>query len=130
MYIVDTSAWIEIFLGTQLGEIAKEKAKESSFFTASITIAEISKWCYLSNLDFAEIIPRVEKISIILNTTRTSEERAGQLWVQVNKKTPKKEKQVGLIDCIIAAIADENDLTVLTKDRHFLKFDGIKKELI
>lgn len=131
MYIIDTSVWIEIFLDTDKGKKSAQMIKEqTSIFTGNITIAEISKWCYLNNIKFDEILERIEKTSLILYTTRLSEQRAGQLCVQVNKKLSNKEKTVGLIDCIIAAIAEENDLTVLTKDRHFLKFEGVKKEII
>ena len=130
MYLVDTSTWIEIFQDTEKGKKSAKLLKESRFFTASVSIAEISKWCYLNSIDFLEIISKIENASLILYTTRTSEQMAGRLWVEVNKKKQKKEKQVGLIDCIVAAIAEENDFVVLTKDRHFEKFDKIKKELI
>ncbi|MBI4044837.1 MAG: PIN domain-containing protein [Candidatus Diapherotrites archaeon] len=130
MYLVDTSVWIEIFQETPKGKQVVIKLFNVSLFTASASIAEISKWCHLNKIDVAQKISRIEISSEIVHTTRFSEELAGELWVQVNKSTGKKVKQVGLIDCIIAAIAEENGLTVLTKDKHFEKFDKIKKELI
>ncbi len=130
MYLIDTSIWIEIFQDTEKGRRATRILKGLNFFTASISIAEISKWSYLNSIEILEIIIRIENTSGILQTTRISEQKAGQLWVEANKKPGKKEKQVGLIDCIIAAIAEENDLTVLTTDRHFSKFGKIKKEIL
>lgn len=130
MYLLDTSAWIEMIVGTDSGKKIKETIRGIQIFTPSVTIAEVSKWCYKQGSNSKKTIEDIEKSSIqILYTTRSSEQRAGQLCVEVNKKNL-KEKQVGLIDCIIAAIAEENDLTVLTKDKHFLLFEKTKKEII
>ena len=131
MYLVDTSIWVEIFRNTEIGRASEKKLSETSYFTASVSLAEISKRAYLDNLEPKEFIFRVEKTSNgILNSSRLSEQMAGKMWVEANGAKQRKERAVGLIDCIIAAIAEENDLTVLTKDKHFALFEGIKKEIL
>lgn len=131
MYLLDSSAWIEILQGTKLGKKAAELAEQNRFFTASISMAEISKWCHLNGVDALEKLSKIEQASLeILQTTRISELRAGSLWLEVNRSLPKKTQKVGLIDCILAAIAEENDLTILTKDKHFLLFESIQREIL
>lgn len=131
MYLIDTSVWIEILKKTDKGEAIEKKLSEVPYFTPAVCLAELSKWAYLNNLDSKDLIQTAEVASgDILATTRSSEERAGNFWVKINKETVQKGKTVGLIDCIIAAIAEENDLTVLTKDKHFGLFEQIKKELL
>ena len=130
MYLVDTSVWAEIFIGSQLGKRTKNTLDKGECFALDISFAELSKWCISGNFDLQAMDGLVEKSANgILNTSKKGFIRAGELWHSANKNHG-KGRQVGLIDCIFAATAEENGLTMLTKDRHFAKFAGIKNEFI
>ena len=131
LFLVDTSVWIEILKGTTQGKTAINKITNTPIFTASISMAELSKWSYLNSKNSKEILSQIENASAgIISTTRTTELRAGNLWVTVNKHRQKKLRTIGLVDCIIAATAEENCLKILTKDKDFLAFEQIENEII
>ncbi len=131
MYLVDTSAWIEILRGTQKGRKCAELIYKHNSFTIGIVIAEISKWCWVNKLDVNAKVSQVEALcGGIIEADRVSHLRAGFLWAEANRGLGKKDRPAGLIDCLIAAIAEENDLTVITKDRHFTRFTKIRKEFL
>lgn len=130
MYLVDTSVWAEIFLGTRLGQKAKAILDSGECFALDITLAELVKWCVSHNFDPQEIKDVTERSSNgTLGTSKTAFFQAGMLW-HIANKSKGKGRQIGLIDCIIAAAAEENGLVVITKDRHFLHFEEISKEII
>ncbi len=130
MYLIDTSVWVEIFLGSPLGKRAKGIMEKNECFAPDITLAEVGKWCILNNFEPGQIEGLMGRSCHgIISTSKRGFLRAGALWNSVNA-LGKKGRLVGLIDCIIAATAEENNLIVLTKDRHFTHFDKIAVELI
>ena len=130
MYLVDSSVWAEILAGSPLGKRAKEILENNECFSLDIAFAELSKWCISNNFEQGAMAELVEKSSNgIMAASKNTFLRAGALWHMANKRNV-KGRQIGLIDCIFAAVAEENDLTVLTKDRHFARFPQIKKEFL
>ncbi len=131
MYLVDTSVWVELLKESEDWEKALSKLIPRAIFVSPLIITEISKWCCLNSANPHELIHRIENVCHgVLYTTTESEIRSAQMWIAVNQSNASKGRQVGIIDCIIAATAEENGLTVLTKDRHFLLFEGIEKEIV
>ncbi len=129
--MVDTSIWIEILQKTERGKEASAKLSEKSAFTCAVAITEISKWACLNSLNPEHIVDEIEEACDgVLYTSKSSEIEAGRLCAKANRKVSNNPRKIGLIDCIIAATAEENGLTVLTKDRHFLLFEGIEKEIV
>ncbi len=130
MYVVDTSVWAEILLGSQLGKKAKSVLEKNECFALDITFAELSKWCISNKFDPLAIGQIIEKsCNGLLGVSKRGFLRAGMLWHSANNPL-RKGRQVGLVDCIIAAAAEENGVGVLTKDRHFTRFPGLKKEFL
>ena len=130
MYLVDSSVWAEILAGSLLGARAKEILENNECFSLDIAFAELSKWCISNNFQQEAMAELVEKSSNgIMAASKNTFLRAGALWHMANKRNV-KGRQIGLIDCIFAAVAEENNLTVLTKDRHFVKFSEINAEII
>lgn len=132
MYLVDTSAWVEILMGTVRGQKFSQAVLNSNCWATGIVLAEIAKWCWLNSVDVEATFLRIEGLCCgIIPSSRVSEMRSGQLWVQANKITDRRKvRAVGIANCLIAAIAEENGLTVLSKDAHFLRFGSVGKEVI
>jgi|SRR3989344_7110803 len=129
MYLIDTSIWAEILLGTPLGDKALEIIKKNECFALDITLAELSKWRISQNFSTDGIESLIDLSSNgILNCSIKGLIRSGALWNTANNTS--KGRQVGLMDCIIAACAEEHGFTVLTKDRHFSRFESIRAEII
>ena len=125
MLLIDSSVWIEVLRGSEKGKKAREMIKAQPSFTAGISLAEISYWCYKNNEIPEEALTLVMTGSEgILQTTRKVEKRAGQLRFELNQNLLRREREVGLVDCLIMAIAEESGLGIVTTDKHFLKFSG------
>lgn len=121
---MDTSAWIEFFDGNEKGRRVKELILNRETFTASITIAELSYWYVKNNRNFEEPLEIISNTSQILQSNRLTEKIAGQLKFELNKTRKKREGTIGLVDCLIMSIAEENDLAIITTDKHFLNYSG------
>ena len=130
MYLIDTSVWAEILLGSQIGKNAKEMLHENECFALDITFAELSKWCVSNNFNPHTIQDFVERsCNGVLGASKKGFIFAGLLWRTANNPAI-KGSQAGLMDCIVAAAAHENGFVVLTKDRHFEKFESVKAEFV
>lgn len=126
MLLVDTSAWIEAAKGTERSAAIKKEMSENRCYVTSESMAEVAKWCYENNVDVETIFEEIEKIiHSVLYMDRKMEKRAGEMRARAGKS----RKNIGLVDCMIAAVAEENGLTMLTLDRHFLDL-GVKTKLI
>ena len=51
MYLLDTSAWIELFQGTKKGERVKNLMKEERPCMSMVSIAEIAAWVKRENVE-------------------------------------------------------------------------------
>ena len=127
MLLVDTSVWVELPKGTDKGAKAREEMRGKALYVASESMAELARWSLENGVDVDDKLREVVSVvQSVLYMGRKTEKRAGELCVKVNKG---RKKKVGLIDCIIAAIGEENGLTVLTLDSDFSEL-GIKAKII
>jgi len=127
MFLVDTSAWIEFFRGTEKGKVVRTEITANRCFVTSESMAEIAKWCFQNSQDTEEKFAEVKGMTeSVLYMGRRTEKRAGELCVKVNAG---RKRKVGLVDCMIAAINEENGLTVLTLDSDFSEI-GVKAKII
>ena len=125
--LIDTSAWIEFFKGTEKGAKVRKEIEENTCYVTSESMAEVARWCFESKADVDKRFEEINGLtSSVLYMGRKTERRAGELAVSVNKG---RKKRIGLMDCTIAAVAEENDLTVLTADSDFLEL-GAKAKVI
>ena len=113
--LLDTFAWVEFFRGTKKGEVVKKLLEEKSCFTSAISIAELSEWIERKELDRKKTLQTVKRYSGIISADLETLELSGILKVEKRKK----EKGIGLVDCIILATAMRYNLKVVTGDPHF-----------
>jgi predicted nucleic acid-binding protein len=97
--IVDSYAWIEIFLGSAAGGEAREKImKADQVFTPDTVLAEIAR--------------KYHREEIALDSAKAYEELE-------SKARKERLDKPSLFDAIVLAVARANDGKVLTGDRHF-----------
>lgn len=114
MYLIDTDVIIWILRGDKEYEnFLQELKNKGSLSVSTITIAEIYKNVYPSEMVMTENLLN-ELLARDVNTSTAKQ--AGLYWQQYVKKL----KNLGLADCLIAATANVNDLTLVTLNvRHF-----------
>lgn len=122
-YLLDSSAWIDYFEGTQAGEkvrvlLADEK---NEFSTSIISIAEIASKARRQGKNVLSMCDAIRDNS---NTIFLNDLQARNAGVK-HADERRTVKDFGLADAIIWIQAEENKLRIVTKDKHFKKFSRL-----
>ena|SRR3989344_1244946 len=122
MRLLDTSAWIEYFKGSEKGLFVKKLIEENEVYTSAITIAEISKWFYENQGDFKFALKQLKNNSIILDLNEEILIESGKQYVNLRKNNNK----IGLIDVIIYITSQLYNLELITLDLDFRNLSNVK----
>ena len=115
MYVIDSFAWIEYFVGSKAGELAEQYIDGGQSITPTIVIAELSAKYARLKQDFA---PKLRFIVLKSRTVALDEDIATLAGViSVERKI--KVSRWGLVDSIILATARLQKANVVTGDQHF-----------
>lgn len=119
--IVDTSIWIEYFKndGNLSASMDKELLAGNIYMTGPV-ISELLQGAKTEK-DFQALKSNIDGVPFI-ETTLSDWIFAGE----VSFKLRKKGRTIPITDCLIAAIAINNDATVMTLDRHFQYISDVK----
>jgi len=115
-YLLDTSAWIEFFLGTKKGVVVQEiLSAQNTIITTSSSLAEIYDWTLKENKDFAPAVELVRRKSKIIELTLND-----WLIATHNRRIQRVEKpKIGIMDCLLLAVQEYSSATIVTKDNDF-----------
>lgn len=122
--VIDSYAWIEIFIGSKNGEKAKEiiqKAEET--YTPDIVLSEIARKYMREGAEEQTILERLKTIEETTGITPIDKETAlesAKCYIELLEKAKKENlKTPSLFDAIILATAKTNNAKLLTGDEHF-----------
>src|SRR3989344_1252044 len=118
-YLVDSSAWISYLNGDISGERLNKilKSQEEVFVIAPI-ISEVISFIVKNKGNSELAYETISKNSKLIDISLKSAKNAGIL----HGKAKIEKKNLPIIDAIIISVAQEFNLTVLTKDNHFKSF--------
>ena len=118
MVVLDTSAWIEWFLGSQIGaQFGIEDLDYDTIFVPTIVQFELAKWLRreISEISADHALIFTMKCSVVeLDSARAL--RAAELANQ---------HKLSMADAIIYACALEMDAQLLTCDSHFKELENV-----
>jgi predicted nucleic acid-binding protein len=122
LYIIDSYAWVEYFIGSVKGEVLKKLfSKESNeFLTLECCLAEIQGWALRNNKDFNELFKVIRANSDIFSVSEMD-------WIEAGKERfeqRKRQRDFGLIDACILVKRNEKNCQIISGDKHF---KGMKK---
>ncbi len=117
MYLIDTYAWVEYFIGSDKGKKVKKilEDENNKILTPECCLAEIKGWCIRENQDFEELYSIVRKISDIQCILT-------QDWLEaasISSELRKTKKDFGMIDALILAQRKRFGCKVVSGDPHF-----------
>ncbi|MBO9595152.1 MAG: type II toxin-antitoxin system VapC family toxin [Niabella sp.] len=124
-YLLDTNIIVEVFGGDK--ELAEKIDKLSVIYISSIVAGELytginrvkNKSRHLKKFeDFLQICT-------ILNADQTTAVHYGIIMAALYKKG----KPIPTNDIWIAAIAQQHNLTLITRDKHFTEIEGLKTKV-
>lgn len=124
--VIDTYAWIEVFLGTEKGRKAVEIIRDADeVYTPSIVLAEISKKYAQSGYSDKEIEERIRAITRQTRIVKIDERlalliaKAYRELIRNYEEKGSKGNKPGVADAIILASAWKVGGKILTGDAHF-----------
>jgi predicted nucleic acid-binding protein len=113
--LLDTSAWIEFFIGSPEGRQVRKVLEEQDCYTSMGSLAEITDWAIKEEADALYLIKTVKQLSTIIVIDEDIAVLAGRL----NNERKKTVKKWGMLDSFILATGTLYGLKILTKDRDF-----------
>jgi PIN domain nuclease of toxin-antitoxin system len=64
--LLDTSAWIEFFVGGERGRSVSDVLASGDCSTSIVTIAEVTTWAFKKGLDPTLMIEAIERFSTVM----------------------------------------------------------------
>jgi predicted nucleic acid-binding protein len=113
--LLDTSAWIEFFIGSEKGKRVKEILYINDCYTCIVTMAEVTNWAFKEKISVKPLIEAIKNLSNIIELDEDISVLAGKL----NFERKKLNKKWGMLDSFILASGTIYGLKILTKDNDF-----------
>jgi len=121
--VIDTYAWIELFIGSDKGRKVKEViAKASDAFVPDIVLAEIARKYLKEGADEETVRQRLEWVTDIARIISVNEEVAllsGKVYLELVEKSKAERTSKPGLAAIVLAIARMLKAKVVTGDKHF-----------
>lgn len=123
--VADTYAWVELFIGSEKGEKAKEVlANADMVYTPDIVLAEIARKYLREGVGEDVIIERLKlmvKCSQVVNVNFEIAMESAKAYLELKEKAKQERlrRDPGLFDAIVLAVAKAYSAKVLTGDEHF-----------
>ena len=126
--VVDTYAWIEVFIGSEYGEKAKEIIQKSEeAYTPDVVIAEVARKYLKEGVKEQTILERlatIEETSEITPIDKNIALESAKCYLElVERAKERKLKAPSLFDAILLATARTLGAKLLTGDEHFKGID-------
>ena len=123
MLFLDTSAWIEYFIGSTKGLKIKDILEsEEEIATPIIVLIELSCKAHKENTDFKIQMNFIKQNSAVLNLNEEILSNVGEVYVEMKRKS----KKTSLADAIIASMAKIQNAVLITCDSDFKDLQNVK----
>lgn len=122
MYLLDSSAIIELLHGTKSGEEIMKFIDNNHVCTTSINLYEVL---------MGENEKENEKISQFFSSVKILDfdENAARFSVELEKKLIRSGKNINKIDVLIAGICKSNNKLLVSLDNDFKRIEGLKSAI-
>lgn len=120
--LLDASAWVEFFLGSEKGKTVRNMLKNEPCYTSMTTLAEITNWALRENRSVAAAVGEVRNLSNVLRVSTSIAVLAGRL----NFERKKRNKKWGMMDSFVLAMGTIYSMRILTKDPDFEDLQGVQ----
>ena len=122
MKLLDTSAWVEYFKGSEKGVVVKQILEVSEVYVSALTLAEISRWVYENGGDVLFAIENIKKNAVVLPLEDSILVESGIQYVNLRKI----KKKISMIDVIIYVTSAVHGLVLVPGDSDFKGLMGVE----
>lgn len=119
--LLDTSAWIEYFIGSKQGEAVNNYLNNNEIITSIVSLLELSYKADKEKWNIKDYLNFIKLKSEIIGIKESSILEFGAIY----NKSRTKQKDFGFADAIILLTALSEKAQILTKDYHFKNFDNV-----
>jgi len=121
-YVIDAYAWVEYLIGSKKGEKVKDavETENNEIFTCAVTLAEVVSKTAREGRDYEVAYDILLSNSQVVNVDETVSKDAGLLHSEMRKT----QKDFGLADAFVLAVARRTKSKILTGDVHFKGVKG------
>lgn len=122
--VVDSYAWVELFIGSNKGRIVKERLGEANeVYTPDIVLAELARKYRRERVEARIVETRLSKISElsrVIPVDKSIALKASELDSELREKAKADGlSEPSLFDAIILATTKILDANIVTGDEHF-----------
>ena len=121
MFILDSSAIIEIVHGTERGAKIMAIVGDEKFYITTLSVNEV----LFSEKETEDVTEFIEKSYVF-----SFDKEAAKISVKIEKDLKKTGKMINKIDIFIAAISIQTNSTLVACDNDFKKVAGLKCKII
>lgn len=118
-FLLDTSAWIELFRKDGWWRMVYEILRREGAYTSVLSLTEIISWARSQGVTVEDKIMYVRTLSQLLNV----DEEVAILTGHLSRDA--KKRGMGFVDTVILATAQLKGLDILTKDNDFRGLNGV-----
>lgn len=124
-YVVDAYAWVEYLTGSKKGEKVRDAVdnEKNEIFTCAVTVAEVVSKTAREERDYEAAYDILLSNSQIVNADETVSKEAGVTHSEMRKT----QRDFGLADAFVLAVARRTKSKILTGDVHF---KGVKEAIL
>lgn len=123
MYLLDTSALLEILYGTEKGINITKTISGMPLSTTSITLHEVA--IGESQEDLKKILPFFDSIEIL-----PFDKDSALLSSEIEKDLQKKGRMINRVDIFIAGICKKHNVMLITLDKGFRNINSVTSKII
>ncbi|MEM4229677.1 MAG: PIN domain-containing protein [Thermoproteota archaeon] len=122
--VVDSYAWVELFMGSEKGRLVKEKLSSADeVYTPDIVLAKLARKYFRERIEANILETRLSKISELSRIVPVDEKvavKAAEIDRELKEKARKAGiREPGLFDAVIMAVAKVLNASLITGDEHF-----------
>ena len=118
--LIDTSAWIEYFIGSEDGRKVQEYIEANESLTSVVSLLELSYKADKEGWNIKSYLDYIKLKSVVIGIKESSIIDFGKVYNNARKK----EKNFGFADGILLLTSIKEGSQILTKDRHFKDFEN------
>lgn len=119
--LIDSSAWVEYFAGSQKGRKIQQLLKGANVMTTGLIATEVAIKAIKDCVDENELMLAMESIAQIVPFDLKLARESAAVYVEQRKKQPK----FGLADAHVAAAAKLSEAKIVTCDNDFRGISGV-----
>jgi predicted nucleic acid-binding protein len=126
-FVIDSYAWVEYAIGSNMGEFVEFLLNNTECFTPSIVIAELSDKFHRENKlkDWGLLYKFIKNATQIIPLSDKLAFQSGQQKIKLREKQKPGEKKVGLADAIIYQTSLNHEAKLVSGDEHFKNIKNV-----